>query len=751
MSLETQTPLAPYPRHGSNAGQPLTRRDGELKVTGQATYAADNHPADMLYAVMAASRIARGRVTHLDVAAAKAHPGVVEVFTPANRPPLAQDPDVKLGGFSFRIEVLQDDTVRYANQPIAMVVAETLEAATEGAALLNPHYEIDPARTGRHDGLRYAPAGVGVGAPPRTQHGDLEAGFAAAETTLETEIETPAQYHNAMEPHAVVAQWDGDHLILDMPNQALVMSRNAYAVYFGIPPENILIRSPFLGGGFGSKAILNGPQILAILVARQLKRPVKFVLTRAQMYGPVGHRGQTWQKLRLGLDGDGRLTALHHESLAATSSFEDFLEPAANASLHAYASPAILAETQGLRLDIGTPGPMRAPGEASGSAALEVAMDEAAEALGQDPLEFRLANYAETEPGTGRPHSSKALRECYSEGAQRFGWAGRPLKPRQMRDENGLLVGWGLGSALFPCPHFPAEARATLRADGTALVETAGVDMGQGAWTALAQIAAEALGLDPALVEFRSGVSDLPDGGIAGGSGHTASAGLALHNAGEDAIRRLADLANADPASPLFGAGNIGVVARAGRLHRRDDETRSESYGEILARAGQSVLVGRGRMARDEAAAQNWAMFSHGAVFAEVKVDPDLGVVRVSRLVGAFAAGRIINPRLVRSQYYGGMIWGVSFALHEAAQADRRTGRIMNADLAEYRVPVNADIPSVEAILVPEEDRYVNPLGVKGVGEIGITGTVGAIANAVWHATGVRVRRFPIQIEDLLG
>jgi xanthine dehydrogenase YagR molybdenum-binding subunit len=750
MPLETQTPLAPYPRHGSNSGQPLTRRDGELKVTGQATYAADNHPADMLYAVMAASRIARGRVTHLDVAAAKAHPGVVEVFTPANRPPLAQDPDVKLGGFSFRIEVLQDDTVRYANQPIAMVVAATFEAATEGAALLNPRCEIDPARTGLHDGLRYAPAGVGVGAPPRTQHGDLEAGFAAAETLLETKVETPAQYHNAMEPHAVVAQWDGDHLILDMPNQALVMSRNAYAVYFGIPPENILIRSPFLGGGFGSKAILNGPQILAILVARQLKRPVKFVLTRAQMYGPVGHRGQTWQTLRLGLDGEGRLTALHHQSLAATSSFEDFLEPAANASLHAYASPAILAETQGLRLDIGTPGPMRAPGEASGSAALEVAMDEAADALGLDPLEFRLANYAETEPGTGRPYSSKALRECYSQGARRFGWAGRPLKPRQMRDENGLLVGWGLGSALFPCPHFPAEARATLRADGTALVETAGVDMGQGAWTALAQIAAEALGLDPALVEFRSGVSDLPDAGIAGGSGHTASAGLALHNAGEDAIRRLADLANADPASPLFGAGNIGVVARNGRLHRRDDETRSETYGEILARAGQSTLVGRGRMARDEAAAQSWAMFSHGAVFAEVKVDPDLGVVRVSRLVGAFAAGRIINPRLVRSQYYGGMIWGVSFALHEAAHPDRRTGRIMNADLAEYRVPVNADIPSVEAILVPEDDRYVNPLGVKGVGEIGITGTVGAIANAVWHATGVRVRRFPIQIEDLL-
>ena len=751
MSLETPSPLAPYPRHGSNSGQPLSRRDGELKVTGRATYAADNMPAGLLHAMMAVSSIARGRVTGLDVAAAKAHPGVVEVFTPANRPPLAHDPNQKLGMFGFRIEVLQDDTVRYVNQPIALAVAETLEAAIEGAALLAPRYEVEPARTGLDDGLRYAPAGVGVGAPPRTAHGDLDAGFAAAEKIIEADFTTPAQFHNAMEPHAVVAQWDGDRLTLDMPNQALVMSRDAYATYFGVPPENVLIRSPFLGGGFGSKAILNGPQILAILAARHLQRPVKLALSRAQMYGPVGHRGRTWQKLRLGLDGAGHLTALHHHSIAATSSFEDFLEPAANASLHAYASPAILSETEGLRLDIGTPGPMRAPGEASGSAALEAAMDEAAEAFGMDPLDFRLANYAETEPGTGRPYSSNSLRECYAQGAERFGWAGRPLQPRQMRDENGLLVGWGVGTALFPCPHFPAEARATLRADGTALVETAGVDMGQGAWTSLAQIAAEALGLDPEQVEFRSGVSDLPDAGIAGGSGHTASAGLALHNAGEDAIARLAELAGADPASPLFGAGNIGVVARAGRLHRRDDETRSESYADILARTGHSTVVGTGRMARDEEAVQTWAMYSHGAVFAEVKVDPDLGMVRVTRLVGAFAAGRIINPKLVRSQYYGGMIWGLSFALQEAAIADRRTGRIMNADLAEYHVPVNADVPSVEAILVEEDDRYVNPLGVKGVGEIGITGTVGAIANAVWHATGVRVRRFPVHIEDLLS
>ncbi len=748
--MSPDTAPAQYRRHGSNAGQPITRRDGVLKVTGRATYAADNHPEGMLYAVTAVSSIARGWVTALDVDAAKAHPGVVEILTPANRPPLAHDPDEKMPPFGFRVEVLQDDRVRYANQPIALVIAETLEAATEGAALLKPRYEVESPRTGLDDGERYAPPAVGVGAPARTAHGDIEAGLASAARVTEAEYVTPAQYHNAMEPHAVVAQWDGDHVTLDMPNQAMALSCAAYGAYFGIPPENVLIRSPFLGGGFGSKAILNGPQILAILAARMLDRPVKLALTRAQMYGPVGHRAQTWQKLRIGTDSEGRLTALHHHAIGSTSSFDEFIEPAANASLPLYASPTILAEHEALRLDAGTPGPMRAPGEASGSAALEVAMDEAAEGCGMDPLEFRLMNYAETEPGTGRPFSSKALRECYAEGAKRFGWSGRPVEPRSMRDENGFLVGWGMGTAVFHCPHFPAEARVTLRADGTALVETGGADMGQGAWTVLAQIAAETLGIDVDRVELHSGLSSLPDGGIAGGSGHTASAGLAIHNAGEDAIARLAELATADDRSLLFGAGNVGVLARSGRLHRRDDEGRSETYAEILMRAGRNEIVGAAKAARDQTVAAAHAMFSHGAVFAEVKVDPDLGQIRATRLVGAFAAGRIINPRLVRSQYFGGMIWGISFALQEEAITDRRTGRIMNSDLAEYHVPVNADVPSLDAILVPEDDAYVNPLGVKGVGEIGITGTVGAIANAVWHATGKRIRRFPIRLEDVL-
>jgi xanthine dehydrogenase YagR molybdenum-binding subunit len=744
------TQNAAHARHGSNIGQPHTRRDGVLKVTGAARYAADNHPSGMLHAVMTVSSIARGRVTFLDVEAAKRHPGVVDVMTPANRPPLADDPDAKLNPFMFRLDVLQNDKVRYANQPIAVVIAATLEAATEAAALLAPKYETLPARIGLDAAESFVPAGVGIGHPAEVRRGDVEAGFAASAQRLEATYETSAQYHNPMEPHVIVASWEGDRLSIDTPSQGLAMAQGRIAGLFGIPPENIHIRSPFLGGGFGSKGLIVGPQILGILAARLVKRPVKLVLRREQMYGPVGHRSPTRQTVRIGIDGEGRLTALDHHAKVVTSTFDDFYEPAADVSHTLYASPAIATSHQAVRVDIGTPSFMRAPGEATGSIALESAIDEAAHACGMDPLAFRLKNYAEVEPISGKPFSSKALRQCYAQGAERFGWATRPLAPRQLRDENGFLVGWGMGTATFPAMMFYAEARAVVRSDGSGLMETGAHDMGQGAWTAFAQIAADGLGLDIEQVEFRSGTSDLPDAGIAGGSSHTATAGMAIHNAGAAVIAKLADLATNNERSPLFGAGNAGVVARDGRLFRRDDETRSESYSDILKRAGLAEIEARGNGAADPAAQSTYAMHAHGAVFAEVKVDPDLGQIRVTRVVGAFAAGRIINPHLVRSQLLGGMIWGVSFALHEQAVMDRRSGRIMNPSLAEYHIPVNADVPSVEALTVDEVDPHVNALGIKGVGEIGITGSAGAVANAVWHATGVRVRRFPIGAHDLV-
>ena len=745
----TQAPA--QQRHGSNIGQPITRRDGILKVTGRARYAADNHPPGMLYAALAVASVARGRVTFLDVAAAKAHPGVVDVMTPNHKPALALDPDAKLHPFMFRLDLLQNDQVRYANQPIAVVIATTLEAATEGAALLSLRYETAPARVGLDSVESFVPSSVGVGNPAEVHHGDVAAGLAAAARRIDATYETPPQYHNAMEPHAIVAAWDGETVSIDTPSQGLAIAQDRIAGLFGIPPENIHIRSPFLGGGFGSKGLISGPQVLGIMAARLVGKPVKLVLRREQMFGPVGHRPPTRQTLRLGADSDGALTAIDHHTKTSSSTFDDFFEPASDASHSLYASPAIATSHEAVRLDTGTPMFMRAPGEATGSIALENAIDEMAQACGMDPLEFRLKNYAEVEPISGKPFSSKALRQCYARGAERFGWATRPIAPRQMRDETGLLVGWGMGTATFPAIMFQAKARAVIRRDGRGVMEIGAHEMGQGAATALAQIAAEGLGLDIEQVEFRTGTSDLPDGGIAGGSSHTATAGMAIHSSGAAVIARLAELAMGDNRSPLFGASNAGVVARDGRLFRRDDDSRGERYGDILARAGLSEIDGQGTSAADPAAQSNYAMHAHGAVFAEVKVDPELGQIRVTRLVGAFAAGRVINPRLVQSQYFGGMIWGVSFALHEHAVMDLRSGRPMNPNLGEYHVPVNADVPSLEAILVDEHDPHVNALGIKGVGEIGVTGSAGAVANAVWHATGVRVRQFPITLDRLLG
>jgi len=742
---------AAHVRHGSNIGQSFARREGVLKVTGAARYAADHHPAGMLYAVLAVSSVARGRVIGLDVAAARAHEGVVEVMTPDNAPKLAQHPDEKSNPFAFRMDVLQDARVRYVNQPIAVVIGETLEAASEGALLLAPEYEREDIVVRFEEAERFVPAAVGVGAPPVESHGDVEAGLRDAARCVDVTYDTPAHYHNAMEPHAIVAEWQDGKLVIDTPSQGLAIAQGRLAELFGMAPEDIFIRSPYLGGGFGGKGLIAGPQVLGIMAAKLVGRPVKLVMRREQLYGPIGHRGMTRQHLRLGADGEGGLTAIEHHVLTASSRFDDFFEPSGAVTHSLYATPALVTRYEAVRLDTGTPLFVRAPGEASGSVALEGAIDELAAACGMDPLAFRLKNYAEVEPLTGKPFTSKALRECYAQGAARFGWADRPLAARSMTDAAGVLTGWGVGTATFPAHMFQASARAEIRVDGSGLVEIGAQDMGQGAWTALAQIAADGLSLEMAKLEFKMGSSDLPDAGIAGGSAHTATAGNAIHAATGAAIAALADIAMSDEESPLFGAGNGGVVSRNGHLYRRDDESRGESYAAILLRAGRDCVEGRGEGAASQEVMEKYAAHAHGAVFAEVKVDPELGQIRVTRLVGAFAAGRVINPRMVESQYLGGMVWGVSLALHEEAIMDARTGRPVNGNLADYHVPVNADIPSVEAIIVEEHDTVINALGIKGVGEIGITGTAGAIVNAIWHATGVRVRSMPVTLDKLLG
>ena len=569
----------------------------------------------------------------------------------------------------FRLDLLQNDRVRYAGQPIAVVIAETLEAATEGASLLAPRYEIEPARVGSRCGGKLPAAGrrprLSGASASRRRRGRA---CRVRQSTITATYETAAQYHNPMEPHAIVAAWDGDTLSIDTPSQGLAMAQGRLAGLFGISPDKIHIRSPFLGGGFGCKGLISGPQVLGAIAARAVGRPVKLVLRREQMFGPVGHRAPTRQTLRLGTDGDGALAALDHRTKTMSSTFDDFFEPASNVSQTLYASTAIATSHEAVRADIGTPLFMRAPGEATGSIALESAIDEMAQACGMDPLAFRLKNYAEVEPISGKPFSSKALRECYRQGAERFGWERRPLAPRQMRDRDGLLVGWGVGTATFPGAHVrgaseggAAPGRQRRHGDrraryGPGRLDGAGADRGR--WARARSRSARVpfrhvrsarcrhcRRLGPHR-DRRHGASTMP--------APTPSRGLLILR---PTIER----------SPLFGAGNAGVIARGGRLFRRDDASRSESYADILARAGLAAdrrpWQRRNPNPMDAHAQSEYAMHAHGAVFAEVKVDPDLGQMRVTRVVGAFAAGRIINPRMVQSQFYGGMIWGVSFAL----------------------------------------------------------------------------------------
>ena len=571
-------PMPERQRHGASIGQPLTRRDGHAKITGAARYSADFKPEGLLHAVMAVSAVARGRVTHLDVAAAEAHPGVVAVMTPRNAPALAKSPDLKDNPFAFRLDLLQNDGVRYANQPIAVVIAETLEAATEGAALLAPRYESEPVSVALGAGEVFRPRPSGPARPPTKARATSPPGMAAAETRIEATYDTAAQYHNALEPHASVAAWDGDRLTLHTPTQALWIAKGRLAGLFGIPPENIHVVCHYLGGGFGSKGFIAAPQILGIMAAKLVGRPVKLVTRREQMFGPVGHRAATRQTLKLGAARDGTLTALDHHTLTLTSRHDDFVEPSGILSRHLYAAGAIATTHAVSRADIGTPIFMRAPGEASGSVAVESALDELALELDLDPLEIRLRNYAEVEPITHRPFSSKALRECYAQGATRFGWASRPRQPRQMRDADGLLVGWGLGTATYPAGMMQGEARATIRADGTGADRDRRPGHGPGRL--------DGAGADR---RRRARPPDRPGSSCASAirTCRTAAwpaappapppAAPRSTTPPQAAIAALADLAVDDRASPLYGAGNAGVTAarRAPRPPRRPRPLRS--------------------------------------------------------------------------------------------------------------------------------------------------------------------------------
>jgi xanthine dehydrogenase YagR molybdenum-binding subunit len=725
-------------------GKPLDRVDGRLKVTGGARYSAE-YPLDLLvHAVLVTSTIPTGSITALDTKAAEGAPGVLAVLSPNQPPKLALDPSKKQKPQDRFVHVLQTQQVDYQNQPVALVIADTLERATHAAALVKVQYRAGKARVSLKDELKgaYAPKNMN-GRTADSSTGKASEEKPAAE--VDFTYVTPFEHHNPMEPHATTAFWEGDKLTVYDATQGVFNERDRLAALFGLPAENVRVITRFIGGGFGCKGSTWAHTVLAVMAARAVSRPVKLVLRREQMFGPVGYRPHTQQRVQLQARQDGGLLLVRHDTVSTTSTFDEFPEPCGAVSRMLYQSEQILTSHRLVRLTMGTPTFMRAPGEASGTFALESALDELAVKLKMDPIELRLRNHADKDPETGHPFSSKSLKECYRQGAEKFGWSKRGAAPGSMKDGR-TLIGWGMATATYPAHRSKASAQATLLPDGTARVVSGTQDLGTGAYTIFTQVAADALGLPPQKVKFDLGDTTLPKTPVSGGSQTTASVGSAVQRACSALRDKAIALALADQASPLHGLQAHQVQVDNGSLVSGG---KKEDYAALLKRQGLAQLDAQAD-AEPGPEKDQYSMHSFGAQFAEVRVDPDLGEVRVSRWVGAFAAGAIMNAKTARSQMLGGITMGIGMALMEHSVVDARSGRFVTQDLADYHVPVNPDVPDIDVIFVPETDSLINDIGAKGVGEIGITGTSAAIANAVFHATGKRIRELPLTLDKLL-
>ncbi|MFO1500650.1 MAG: xanthine dehydrogenase family protein molybdopterin-binding subunit [Verrucomicrobiota bacterium] len=721
-------------------GDPLVRVDGRAKVTGTAQYAAEAASAGSVYAILVTSTIPSGRVSRIETAKAEAAEGVVAVITPFNA--------LKLPAPERRLTLLQDDQVFYNNQPIAIVVADSLHHAQYAASLVQPQYQRTAAKLDFAGGFGGSYTYTHNGEPGDQSWGDVEAGLNNAAVKVDNVYTTPIQHHNPIEPHATVAQWDGDFLSLHDATQHISGVREKVAKIFGVPKGNVHVSCPFTGGGFGCKGQIWSHVVLAALAARQVKRPVKLVLDRPQMFGPVGARPRTHQRVTLGATRAGKLTAIRHEVHANTSVIEDYLESSAFPTRVMYACPNISTRSRLVQLNLGTPTYMRAPGIATGTYAIEVAMDELAYALAIDPLALRLANYAEVDPHSGKPFTEKRLRECYERGAERFGWAKRKAEPGSLR-EGRERIGWGMATETYPGKNMSALALVRFQPDGKVLVASGTQEIGTGNYTIMTQVAADELHLSPERIDARLGDSSLPEAPISAGSMSTASVMPAVKAAAELARQKLTRLAIEDKSCLLYGATLENVEFNEGKLFLKSDPAKGEDFAVLLQRhGGQPVEVTAGTT--PQLNPQNAPCHSFGAVFAEVSVDPDLGMTRVRRVVAVYDVGRIMNRRTAASQFIGGIVWGVSLALHEQTRVDWRDGRITNANLADYHVPVNADIGEIDVSAIDMPDFKLDSLGARGIGEIGITGTGAAICNAIYHATGKRVRDLPITPDKLL-
>ncbi|WP_331376042.1 xanthine dehydrogenase family protein molybdopterin-binding subunit [Sinorhizobium chiapasense] len=735
-------------------GQPIARIDGPLKVTGRATYAYEHAVNEAAYGYILGAAIAKGRIVEIDTAKAERAPGVLHVMTYRNAPAQPEFgpavtptvPEV----FTRARPVLNSDRVRFYDEPVALIVAETFEAARAAAGLIRVRYEEGrgafdlPARLSD----AYTPRRTNAGFETDSAIGDFDSAFAAAPVKVDATYRTPYEHHNPMEPHATLAVWSGDEVTIHTSAQTLANFQAGLASTLGIPRERIRIVSPYIGGGFGSKLIVHADTVLAALAARVLRRPVKVALTRQQMFANAGHRAEMVQRVRLGADRHGRLTSIGHDVWSATSGFEEFCEQTAVFGRSLYAAPNRLTRHRLVPVDLNRGEWMRSPGEAPGMLAYESAMDELAEKLGLDPIELRIRNEPTEDPERGVPFSTRNLVACMQEGARRFGWERRDATPGRIR-EGRKLIGYGMAAAIRPNYIGAATAKVTIDAKGRVTAELDMTDIGTGSYTILAQIAAESLGVPIAAVKVELGDSRFPRTAGSGGSWGAASAGSALHQACNALKERIVEVARASDRSPFRAEDLAGPKFADGEVRVGE---RSVSLADLIGEIAPDGIAATGSVAaaRDTESYRTYSQHSYGAHFAEVAVDSDTGEIRMRRLLAVIGAGRILNARTARSQILGGMAWGIGAALMEETVLDPRYGHFVNHDLAEYHVPVNGDVPEMEVVFLEEYDDKANPLGSKGLGELGVCGTGAAIANAVYNATGVRVREFPITLDKVL-
>ena len=755
-------------------GKPMDRVDGRDKVTGRAKYSAEFALPGLTYGVLATSPIAKGRIQSIDTSAAAREAGVLAVFTHQNLPKLAKTPNTPEGkkaiGAPMQFLPMTGDEIFYAGQPVALVVADTLDRAVYAATLVKVNYQkaepiaefsdpkakiFDPQKIqdGKKDG--------------HTRRGDAAAAFAAAPIKLTATYNHPVYHHNPMETGSTTAAWDSaDQLTVYESTQGVSRTQKALSQMLGLPLDHVRVITKYLGGGFGCKGSCWPHTILTVQAARAVGRPVKLMLTRPQQYTSMGHREDQAQTLRLGATRDGKLTALLHEKTSTTSAWDNYAESNSKIINLLYACPTFEASYQLARADVMTSTFTRAPGEAPGSFAIESLMDDLAYQLNIDPIEIRLRNYADKDPSTGQPWSSKSLKQCYARGAELIGWKSRNPQPGATR-QGRYLTGIGMATASYPVHSSQGTARVRLYADGHAVVQAGATDLGTGTYTVMTQVAADSLGLAPDKIRFELGDTRLPTAPNSGGSVAAGTVSSSIFMAAQDVGERLLKMAVKDRKSPLYQLKADDVDIKNGRLIAKKDSAKSESFADVMKRANMPDIEGmaQGKYGAgfenasptdsgeggDEKQKAGHSMHSFGAHFCEVRVDAELGTVRITRWVSVIGAGRILNAKTARSQILGGAVFGIGSVLMEETVRDPNYARYTNADLAGYHIPVNADIPDMTVEFVEEHDPYINAMGVKGIGEIATVGVAAAVANAIFHATGKRLRDLPLTPEKVMG